>query len=170
MDTRKVPVFCYWNGCIKDGPFYQGPSPRVLRVESKIELPKLLDDLHRVTGFKKGKFQIHLIGRYPSIVQQPIVKYVRLPIVDDCSLETMLEVLSYHPCINNVELYLEVANVVADDASVRDDTLSTLREDNNKNWIIEEESTDAGNWINNGGDNGRIDWYISWKNVGCCGI
>ena len=97
MDTRKIPLFCYWNGCIKDGPdgpFYEGSSPRGIRVDSKIELSNLLDDLHRLTGFEKGKFQIDLIGRYPSIVQQQMVKYVRLPIVDDCSLEMMLEV----PC------------------------------------------------------------------------
>ncbi|XP_010441338.1 PREDICTED: uncharacterized protein LOC104724536 isoform X2 [Camelina sativa] len=111
MDTRKVPLLCYWNGCIKDGPdgpFYEGSSPRGIRVDSKIELSQLLDDLHRVTGFEKGKFQIDLIGRFPSIVQQQMVKYVRLPIVDDCSLEMMLEVLSHHPSINNLELYLKI--------------------------------------------------------------
>ena len=54
MDTRMIPLFCYWNGCIKDGPdgpFYEGSSPRVIRVDRKIELSKLLDDLHRVSGF-----------------------------------------------------------------------------------------------------------------------
>ncbi|KAG7544214.1 Zinc finger PMZ-type [Arabidopsis thaliana x Arabidopsis arenosa] len=117
MDTRKVPVFCYWNGCIKDGPdgpFYEGSSPRVIRVESKIKLSTLLDGLHRLTGFQRGKFHIDLIGRYPSIVQQPMVKYMRLPIVDDCSLETMLEVPSYNPSVNNVEFYLEIKPVVSD--------------------------------------------------------
>ena len=117
METRKIPVLCYWNGCIKDGPdgpFYEGSSPRVIRVERKISLPKLLDDLHRVTGFEKGKFKIDVIGRYPSIVQQPVVKYIRLPVVDDSSLETMLEVPTYHFSINNVEFYLEVTPVVFD--------------------------------------------------------
>ncbi|CAG7906710.1 unnamed protein product, partial [Brassica rapa] len=33
---------------------------------------------------------------------------MRLPIVDDSSLEIMLEVPSYHSSINSVELYLEV--------------------------------------------------------------
>ncbi|XP_020874286.1 uncharacterized protein LOC110226602 isoform X2 [Arabidopsis lyrata subsp. lyrata] len=111
MDTRKIPLFCFWNGCIKDGPdgpFYEGSSPRGIRVDSKIELSRLLDDLHLLTGFEKGKFQIDLIGRYPSIVQQQMVKYVRLPIVDDCSLEMMLEVPSYHPSISNLEFYLEI--------------------------------------------------------------
>lgn len=110
-------MLCYWNGCIKDGPdgpFYEGSSPRVIRVESKISLPKLLDDLHGVTGFEKGKFKIDVIGRYPSIVQQPVVKYIRLPVVDDSSLETMLEVPTYHFSINNVEFYLEVTPVVSD--------------------------------------------------------
>ena len=73
----------------------------MIRVDRKIELSKLLDDLRRVTGFEKGKFQIDLIGRYPSIVQQRMVMYMCLPVVDDCSLVTMLEVPSYHPCINN---------------------------------------------------------------------
>ena len=117
METRKIPVFCYWNGSIKDGPdgpFYQeGSIPRVIRVESKIDLPTFLNDLHRVTGFDKAKFQIDLIGRYPSIVQQSLVKYMRLPIVDNSSLQTMLEVPSYHPSITNVEFYLEVKPLVS---------------------------------------------------------
>ncbi|XP_048611888.1 uncharacterized protein LOC106442774 [Brassica napus] len=65
MEKRKIPVFCYWNGCIKDGPdgpFYQGSIPRVIRVESKTDLPTFLNDLRRVTGFDKAKFQIDLIG------------------------------------------------------------------------------------------------------------
>ncbi|KAF3521961.1 hypothetical protein F2Q69_00050618 [Brassica cretica] len=70
--------------------------------------------MHRVTGFDKGEFKIDVIGRYPSIVQQPVVKYIRLPVVDDSSLETMLEVPTYHLSINNVELYLEVTPVVSD--------------------------------------------------------
>ncbi|WZZ67718.1 hypothetical protein YC2023_079088 [Brassica napus] len=108
METRKIPVLCYWKGCIKDGPdgpLYEGSSPRVIRVERK---------MHRVTGFDKGEFKIDVIGRYPSIVQQPVVKYIRLPVVDDSSLETMLEVPTYHLSINNVELYLEVTPVVSD--------------------------------------------------------
>ncbi|KAH0914131.1 hypothetical protein HID58_028577 [Brassica napus] len=48
---------------------------------------------------------------YPSIVQQSLVKYMCLPIVDDSSLETMLEVPSYHSSINSVELYLEAKPV-----------------------------------------------------------
>ena len=111
METRKISVFCYWNGCIKDGPFYEGSTPRVIRVESRTDLPTLLSDLHRVTEFEKGKFQMDVIGRYPSVVQQPMVKSMRLPIVDDSSLETMLEVPSYHSSINSVELYLEVKPV-----------------------------------------------------------
>ncbi|KAG7544158.1 Zinc finger PMZ-type [Arabidopsis thaliana x Arabidopsis arenosa] len=160
MDTRKVTVFCYWNGCIKDGydgPFYEGSSPRVIRVDSKIELSQLLDDLHLLTGFEKGKFQIDLIGRYPSIVQQQMVKYVRLPIVDDCSLEILLEVLSHYPSISNVDLYLEVKPVSDQatrkrsrqgdtnvDGSVRDDTLGTPQKGNSNGWLEDEENTDDG--------------------------
>ncbi|EOA12375.1 hypothetical protein CARUB_v10025926mg [Capsella rubella] len=175
MDTRKIPVLCYWNGFIRDGhdgPFYEGSVPRVIRVESNIDFPKLLDQ-HRVTGFEKGKFQIELICRYPSIVQQSMVKFVRMPIVDDCSLETMLEVPSYHPSISNVELYLEakpvldegisaIASSLANQAtrkrsrledgnidtdvnvSVKYNTLRTPREDNSYMWVEEEEGTDCG--------------------------
>ncbi|KAF3577928.1 hypothetical protein DY000_02033872 [Brassica cretica] len=116
MEKRKILVFCYWNGCIKDGPdgpFYQGSIPRVIRVESKTDLPTFLNDLRPVTGFDKAKLQIDLIGRYPSIVQHSLVKYMRLPVVDNSSLETMLEVPSYHPSITNVEFYLEVKPLVS---------------------------------------------------------
>ncbi|CAF2279393.1 unnamed protein product, partial [Brassica napus] len=47
-----------WNGCIKDG------------ADGSELIPTFLNDLHPVTGFDKAKFQIDLIGRYPSIVQQ----------------------------------------------------------------------------------------------------
>ncbi|KAG7548829.1 Zinc finger SWIM-type [Arabidopsis suecica] len=149
MDTRKIPVFCYWNGCIKDGPdgpFYEGSSPRVIRVDKKIELSKLLDDLHRVTGFEQGKFKIDLIGRYPSIVQQPMVKYMRLPVVDECSLETMLEVPSYHPCINNVELYLEVNPVsgpVSHQSPLADNVSSSANQATQKCSLTEATYVDA---------------------------
>ncbi|EOA18417.1 hypothetical protein CARUB_v10006961mg [Capsella rubella] len=168
MDTRKVTVFCYWNGCIKDGydgPFYEGSSPRVIRVDSKTGLSQFLEDLHLLTGFEKGKFQIDLVGRYPSIVQQQMVKYVRLPIVDDCSLEIMLEVPSYHPSINNVELYLEVKPVSDQatkkrsrrenpnvDGSDRDNTLRIPQEHNSNGWIEDDENMDDGD-CGFGGDN-----------------
>ncbi|CAH2080226.1 unnamed protein product [Thlaspi arvense] len=193
MDTRKIPVFCYWNGCIKDGPdgpFYEGSSPRVMRVESKTNLPKLLDDLHRVTRFEKGKFQFEMIGRYPCIVQQPMVKYVRLPVVDDSSLETMLEVPSYHPSITNVEMYLEVKPLVSDgvagplgsslanqamrkrsrqedadvNVSVRGNTSRrTLQKDNNNGWMEDEESTYDRN-CGNGGNNEAVQKSVNMKN------
>ncbi|XP_010447837.1 PREDICTED: uncharacterized protein LOC104730371 [Camelina sativa] len=144
MDTRKIPVFCYWNGCIKDGPdgpFYEGSSPRVIRVDRKIELSQLLEDLHRVTGFEKGKFQIDLIGRYPSIVQQPMVRYMRLPVMDDCSLETIPEVPIYHPCINNVELYLEIKAVVSDEGTVHISHQSPLEDNANRKRSRQEEAS-----------------------------
>lgn len=100
------------------------PVPRVIRVESNTDFPKLLNHLHRVTGFEKGKFQIGLICRYPSIVQQSMVKFVRMPIVDDCSLETMLEVPSYHPSISNVELYLEAKQVLNEGISAISSSLA----------------------------------------------
>ncbi|CAN7136475.1 unnamed protein product, partial [Brassica rapa subsp. narinosa] len=68
METRKIPVFCYWNGSIKDGPdgpFYQeGSIPRVIRVESKIDLPTFLNDLHRVTGLQT---MLEVPSYHPSI-------------------------------------------------------------------------------------------------------
>ncbi|EOA15351.1 hypothetical protein CARUB_v10004302mg [Capsella rubella] len=179
MDTRKIPVLCYWNGCIKDdhdGPSYQGSSPRGLRVDSKIKLAELLDDLHRITGFAKGKFQIGLIGKYPSIAQQLMVKYVRLPIVDDCSLEMMLEVPRYYPFINSLELYLEIKPVVSvgsllanlatrkrfrqedanidahGNASMRDITQRSTRQDTNNGLVIFEKGMDDGRCGNGGGN------------------
>uniref|UniRef100_M4E9L7 Transposase MuDR plant domain-containing protein n=1 Tax=Brassica campestris TaxID=3711 RepID=M4E9L7_BRACM len=133
METRKISVFCYWNGCIKDGPFYEGSTPRVIRVESRTDLPTLLSDLHRVTEFEKGKFQMDVIGRYPSVVQQPMVKSMRLPIVDDSSLETMLETRKRSR-----------QNDADESANVRNP-----RENNNNGWLEEENSTDDVNCGNN---------------------
>ncbi|KAF2565857.1 hypothetical protein F2Q68_00027044 [Brassica cretica] len=85
-------------------------------------------------GFK-GKFQMDVIGRYPSIVQQPMVKYMRLPIVDDSSLETMLEqIISKRSRQNDAD---ESANV------------RNPRENNNNGWLEEENSTDDVNCGNN---------------------
>jgi len=47
-------------------------------------------------------------GRYPVVVSPDLFIYLLLYVVNDTSLETMLEVPSYHPSIRNVELYLEV--------------------------------------------------------------
>ena len=40
-----------------------------------------------------------------------MIKYIRLPIVDDGSVDIMLEIPSIHPSISNVELYLEVESI-----------------------------------------------------------
>ncbi|XP_013720028.1 uncharacterized protein LOC106423817 [Brassica napus] len=94
---------------------------------------------------------------YPSIVQQSLVKYMFLPIVDESSLETMLEVLSYHSSINSVELYLEVKPVSHRSTSLANHETrkrsrqndanidANPRESNNNGWLEEEDSTDDKN-------------------------
>ncbi|XP_048634100.1 uncharacterized protein LOC125608180 [Brassica napus] len=92
-----------------------------------------------------------------------MVKYMRLPIVDDSSLEIMLEVPSYHSSINSVELYLEVkpvshcsplANHQTRKRSRQNDAdesanVRNPRENNNNGWLEEDNSTDDVNCGNN---------------------
>ena len=92
--------------------------------------------------FEKGKFQIDLIGRYPFIVRQQMVKYMCLPVVDDCSLVTLLEVPSYHPCINNVDLYLEVSPV-SGPVSHQSPLANTANQATRKRSRTEDDNVDA---------------------------
>ena len=85
------------------------------------------------------------------------MKYMFLPIVDESSLETMLEVLSYHSSINSVELYLEVKPVSHRSTSLANHETrkrsrqndanidANPRESNNNGWLEEEDSTDDKN-------------------------
>ncbi|CAA7053794.1 unnamed protein product [Microthlaspi erraticum] len=114
----ELEVFCYWNGCIKygrDGVYYEGSSPKVIKVKRKTELRRLLDELYRMIGLDtyNQRSKVKIFGRYPCVVGKSLVKYLLLPVVNDESLETMLEVPSNHPCIQNVELYLEVKSAAA---------------------------------------------------------
>lgn len=115
MSETEVPVYCYWNGCIKygtEGVYYEGSTPKKIIVNPKIALNRLLDEMHVLAGvdIDKERSKVKVFGRYPSVVggQSTTFQYLLMPVVNSQSLETMLEVPSKHPCIRNVELYLEV--------------------------------------------------------------
>ncbi|CAN6971153.1 unnamed protein product [Brassica rapa subsp. trilocularis] len=113
MAETEVPVYCYWKGCIKYGPegvYYEGPAPKKIIVHPKIALNRLLDEMYVLTGVDvdKQRSKVKIFGRYPSVVGQSTFQYLLLPVVNNSSLETMLEVPRKHPSIKIVELYLEV--------------------------------------------------------------
>uniref|UniRef100_A0A1J3E6M8 SWIM-type domain-containing protein n=1 Tax=Noccaea caerulescens TaxID=107243 RepID=A0A1J3E6M8_NOCCA len=113
METsrEKVIVLCYWDGCIKYGPdgvYYEGTTSEKFRVKQKTELSRLLDGLYHLFGLDRQRSNFEIWGKLPVLVQQSKLKYLLLPVVDDSSFETMLDVPSNHPSITNVELYLEV--------------------------------------------------------------
>ncbi|KAG5391416.1 hypothetical protein IGI04_021379 [Brassica rapa subsp. trilocularis] len=114
MSETEVPVYCYWNGCIKygtEGVYYEGSTPRRIIVNPKIALNRLLDEMYVLAGvdIDKERSKVKVFGRYPSVVGgESTFQYLLMPVVNSQSLETMLEVPSKHPCIKNVELYLEV--------------------------------------------------------------
>ncbi|CAF2039508.1 unnamed protein product [Brassica napus] len=113
MAELEVSVYCYWNGCIKygrEGVYYEGPAPKKIIVNPKIALNRLLDEMYVLTGVDvdKQRSKVKIFGRYPSVVGQSKFQYLLLPVVNNSSLETMLEVPSKHPSVKIVELYLEV--------------------------------------------------------------
>lgn len=114
MSETEVSVYCYWNGCIKygtEGVYYEGSTPKRIIVNPKIALNRLLDEMYVLAGvdIDKERSKVKIFGRYPSVVGgQSAFQYLLLPVVNNQSLETMLEVPSKHPCIKHVELYLEV--------------------------------------------------------------
>ena len=72
--------------------------------------------MYCITRFDKERARLMLVCRYPTIVQSSMIKYIRLTIVDDNSVDIMLEIPSIHPSISNVELYLEVELIVIEPA------------------------------------------------------
>ncbi|CAA0314026.1 unnamed protein product [Arabidopsis thaliana] len=111
MSEVNVPVFCCWNDCIKDGTngiYYEGSNYRMTTVKGKTKFNELLDHLYQVTGLDRKRSKFGIIGRYPTDIQAFRVKYKPLPVVDDTSLETMLEITTKHPYIKDIDLYLEV--------------------------------------------------------------
>ncbi|XVE49864.1 hypothetical protein DITRI_Ditri01bG0116600 [Diplodiscus trichospermus] len=94
-----------------NGLYYDGPPLRAIGLKRKTKFNKLLDELYCITGFNRERTRLNLVCRYPTIVQSPMIKYIRLPIADDRSVEIMLEIPSIHPSISNVELYLDVESI-----------------------------------------------------------
>lgn len=98
MSEIEVSVYCYWNGCIKYGPegvYCEGPTPKKIIVNPKIALNRLLDEMYELTGVDvvhKQRSKIKIFGRYPSVFGPSKYQYLLLPVVNDHSLETMLEV------------------------------------------------------------------------------
>ncbi|KAG7587678.1 MULE transposase domain [Arabidopsis suecica] len=111
-------VVCYyWKGSIKYGPdgvYYEGSTPKKIRVRKKTALSTLLNGLYPIFGLDKQKSEFKIFGRYPVVVSPDLFMYLLLPVVNDTSLETMLEVPSNHPSLKNVELYLEVTSTSDD--------------------------------------------------------
>ncbi|WZZ31585.1 hypothetical protein YC2023_014986 [Brassica napus] len=106
MAEIEVPVYCYWNGCIKYGPggvYYEGGStPKKIIVHPKIALNRLLDEMYMLTGVDvvdKQRSKVKIFGRYPSVVGKSTFQYLLLPVMNNHSLETMLGVPSKHPSI-----------------------------------------------------------------------
>ncbi|EOA35143.1 hypothetical protein CARUB_v10020278mg [Capsella rubella] len=113
-------VLCHWNGTIKYGPdgvYYEGLTPTKIRVRQKTALSTLLNGLYPIFGLDKQKSEFKIFGRYPVVVSPDLFTYLLLPVVNDTSLETMLEVPTNHPSIKDVELYLEVKST-SDDVAV----------------------------------------------------
>ncbi|XP_010430549.1 PREDICTED: uncharacterized protein LOC104714788 [Camelina sativa] len=125
METlrEKVMVLCYWNGSVKYGPdgvIYEGMPRKKIRVRQKTTLTTLLNGLYPIFGLDKQKSEFKIFGRYPVAVSPDLFMYAHFPVVNDTSLETMLELPSNHPSIKDVELYLEVkstSNGVIDPAA-----------------------------------------------------
>ncbi|KAL0794092.1 hypothetical protein Bca101_065469 [Brassica carinata] len=150
MSEIEVPVYCYWNGCIKYGPegvYYAGPAPKKIIVHPKIALNRLLDEMYVLTGVDvdKHRSKVKIFGRCPSVVGQSKFRYLLLPVVNNDSLKTMLEVPRKNPSIKNVELYLEVkSDGVIDSAagsSKRQRTdIAVKLERENRNMLIEDEA------------------------------
>ncbi|CAL9237466.1 unnamed protein product, partial [Arabidopsis halleri] len=116
---EKVMVLCHLNGSIKygaDGVYYEGSILKKITVMRKTSLSTLLDRLYQFFGLDKLRSKLKIFGRYPvAVVGSPdLITYAHLPVVNDTSLETMLEVPSNHPSINNVDLYME-AKPTSDD-------------------------------------------------------
>ncbi|CAF2054951.1 unnamed protein product [Brassica oleracea] len=47
MSETEVPVYCYWNGCIKygtEGVYYEGSTPKKIIVNPKIALNRLVGE------------------------------------------------------------------------------------------------------------------------------
>ncbi|XVF84589.1 hypothetical protein PTKIN_Ptkin17bG0049300 [Pterospermum kingtungense] len=55
-----------------------------------------------------------------------MIKYFRLPVVDDGSVDIMLEIPSIHPSISNVELYLEVESILAEPAAQQNQSIGSV--------------------------------------------
>jgi len=165
MAEMEVPVLCYWNGRIEYGSngVYDRSTPRMIKVKRKTELSILLDQLYLLTGLDVNdrRSKVRIFGRFPSAVQpQSMLHFLLLPVVNDSSLETMLEVPSKHPSIKNVELYLEVksdgvvvsaarspllANPGSSLKRQRMDIPVKLEKGNSNGWIEDEEDVDIGN-------------------------
>ncbi|XP_020890819.1 uncharacterized protein LOC110230914 [Arabidopsis lyrata subsp. lyrata] len=116
METlrEQVMLLCYTNGCIKYGPdgvYYEGSTPKKIKVKRETKFNTLLNGLYPIFGLAKQRSKIEIFGRYPAVFSPDLFTYIHLPVVNDSSLETMLEVPSNHPSIKNVELYLEVKSI-----------------------------------------------------------
>lgn len=93
MDEREVVVLCYWNCHIKHGPdgvYYEGSTPKEIRVKKKTDFGRFLDELYLITGFDKQKSKLEIVARYPVVQSPNKFRYLLHPVMSDASLEKCL--------------------------------------------------------------------------------
>ncbi|CAA7053785.1 unnamed protein product [Microthlaspi erraticum] len=111
MAETEVVLLCYWNCRIKHGPdgvYFEGSTPKEMRVKKKTDFSSFLDELYLITGFDKQKSNLEIVYRCPVAQSPNRFRYELCPVTCDGHLETMLELPSKHPSVNSVELLLEL--------------------------------------------------------------
>ena len=109
MSEKFVTIFCYWGGSICDG--HEGVAyNKALKVQRGIQYDELVSQIHLATSIDKQHHQIKIVGRYPSVVGK-MMKYIPIPVEGNDDVSIMFDVLSLHPELSNIDLYLEIQDI-----------------------------------------------------------
>ncbi|CAN1140418.1 Serine/threonine-protein phosphatase 7 long form homolog [Linum perenne] len=139
MSTSRlgITLMCYWNGRVSNGPsgiFYEGATPKPIRVSCEITYNELLDKIYGITGFDKLQFTLKIICRYPACRE-----FIAVPIEDDDSVDIVFDV-ARQPETNCLELYVEKVPIPVDNTP---NVVNLLQVDDQVDDAENDQSSDA---------------------------
>lgn len=111
MAERRINLYVYSQGQIKEGPngtYYDGGPPRLVKINKRICFTELESRLLVALKVDRKEYALTITYRCPTEFLPPNIKYIRLPVVDDDSVDMIFDMLESTNELKGAELFVEL--------------------------------------------------------------
>uniref|UniRef100_A0A5B6ZNA4 Uncharacterized protein n=1 Tax=Davidia involucrata TaxID=16924 RepID=A0A5B6ZNA4_DAVIN len=112
--TERASVFCYWGGNMfdgEDGLSYDMNYRRGIKLSRGTTYSQLLDKIYSVMQLNRTQTRVKMTCRYLTLIGQQRINFMPLLVVDDDTVEMMLDVYFQGKGLLIVALYVETEDM-----------------------------------------------------------